>query len=107
MDKRVPLSTRERRFTAKEKRLAKAVSQALIDLRKRRRLSVEELAKKAGLSVTRIENFECGKRFPYLTELESLAGALRMRTWHLAKYISDAMDKVLPPLNSKHKEVRT
>lgn len=94
-------------FAAREKSLANAVSQVLTDFRKRRKLTVEGLSKKSGLTVARIANFESGSRFPYLNELASLARAFRIRTWTLAKHISDAMDKVLPPLNSQRKAVRS
>ncbi len=63
--------------------IVKNVARNLHDLRLKRKLSQQALAKKAGLSVSYISMLERGQRTPPLETLEVMAKVLRVDPVHL------------------------
>ena len=64
-------------------RIVKNVARNLRDLRLKRKLSQQDVAKKAGLSVSYISMLERGQRTPPLETLEVIAKVLRADPVHL------------------------
>jgi transcriptional regulator with XRE-family HTH domain len=74
------------------RRVALQVAQLLRDERIRRKISMDQLAAKAGLSQPMISYVERGLRNPTLDTLLRIAGALDVDLWKLLKRASTMAD---------------
>lgn len=74
-----------------EKRAAEAMGLVIREMRRKRKLSQTQLARRSGLSTRQINNIESGKRPPYLDEVFLLADALEVQAWVLTRKLSEVL----------------
>lgn len=89
--RRTSLSSIPRAGTAARKRhpLAREVARILTSYRRRRRLSIEDLASRSGLAAAAIERFESASHAPDINELLTLAAAFGVPAWKIQQRIQD------------------
>lgn len=74
-----------------EKRAAEAMGLVIREIRRKRRLTQAELARRTGLSARQINNIESGNRPPYVDEVFLLADALEMQAWVLTRKLNEVL----------------
>jgi len=74
-----------------QKRATEAMGLVIREMRRERRLTQTQLARKTGLSIRQIDNIESGNRPPYLDEVFMLADGLEVQAWVLTQKLNDVL----------------
>ncbi|AMN45966.1 hypothetical protein ACG33_02325 [Steroidobacter denitrificans] len=74
-----------------EKRATEAMGLVIREMRRQRRLTQADLAKRTGLSARQINHIESGNRPPYMDEVFLLADALEVQAWVLTRRLNEVL----------------